>query len=266
LEKLWSGSTNQLLASMARFSNQTRMRIQRKTNRFEKDNFYNPFDKTLKDTNLISTGYNLRNTLFFNRLGSVFGADYTFQENTNKTLLATGFDARDERLHEITVRVNFLRYYYLENVIQQGNKSVQADYTIGRNFKLNYAFIKPTFSFQPSTNFRWSVEGRYGDKTTTSNEHAKILEITTRVKYNELERGSLQISVSTLSIQFQGIENSAVGFELLEALKPGQNYTWNLNYQRNLSKKLQLSINYSGRKSIENKAIHTGGMELRAFF
>ena len=266
LEKLWSGSTNQLLASMARFSNQTRMRIQRKTNRFEKDNFYNPFDKTLQDTNLISTGYNLRNTFFFNRLGSVFGADYTFQENTNKTLLATGFDARDERLHEITVRVNFLRYYYLENVIQQGNKSVQADYTIGRNFKLNYAFIKPTFSFQPSTNFRWSVEGRYGDKTTTSNEHAKILEITTRVKYNELERGSLQISVSTLSIQFQGIENSAVGFELLEALKPGQNYTWNLNYQRNLSKKLQLSINYSGRKSIENKAIHTGGMELRAFF
>jgi len=266
LEKLWNGSSNKLLAGMARFSNQTRMRIQRKTNRFEKDNFYNPFDKTLQDTNLISTGYNLRNTLFFNRLGSIFGADYTFQENTNKSLLATGFDARGEQLHEVTIRINFLRYYYFENVLQQGSKSAQADYTIGRNYSLNYAFVKPTFSFQPSTNFRWSIEGRYGEKTTTSDEYAKIIEITSRVKYNELERGSLQLSLSALSIQFQGTENSAVGFELLEALKPGQNYTWNLNYQRNLSKKLQLSINYSGRKSVENKAIHTGGMELRAFF
>ncbi|MFT5582230.1 MAG: hypothetical protein ACI9G9_001495, partial [Psychromonas sp.] len=59
---------------------------------------------------------------------------------------------------------------------------------------------------------------------------------------------------------------SAVGYELLESLKPGVNYTWNLSYQRSLSKNLQISIQYNGRKSEENLAIHSGGMEVRAFF
>jgi hypothetical protein len=67
-------------------------------------------------------------------------------------------------------------------------------------------------------------------------------------------------------IQFSGNPNSPVGFELLEALRPGTNYTWTLGYQRNLSKNLQMSINYLGRKSENSRFIHSGGMEVRAFF
>jgi len=52
----------------------------------------------------------------------------------------------------------------------------------------------------------------------------------------------------------------------MEGLKVGRNYVWSLNYQRVLSKNLQLSIQYSGRKAGDAKIIHTGGMELRALF
>jgi hypothetical protein len=44
------------------------------------------------------------------------------------------------------------------------------------------------------------------------------------------------------------------------------NYTWTLNYQRNLGKNLQLSIRYNGRKSEGNRMIHAGGVEMRAMF
>jgi hypothetical protein len=69
-----------------------------------------------------------------------------------------------------------------------------------------------------------------------------------------------------LKIDFIGIENSAVGFEMLEALRPGMNYTWNIGYQKTVSKNLQLTIQYLGRKSENTRMIHSGGMELRAFF
>jgi hypothetical protein len=65
---------------------------------------------------------------------------------------------------------------------------------------------------------------------------------------------------------YDGIQNSALGFEMLEALKPGINYTWNIGYQRSISKNLQISIQYNGRKSEGNKTIHSGGMEVRALF
>jgi hypothetical protein len=44
------------------------------------------------------------------------------------------------------------------------------------------------------------------------------------------------------------------------------NQIWSIGYQRLVSKNLQLSIQYSGRKSEEQRVIHTGGMELRALF
>jgi hypothetical protein len=67
-------------------------------------------------------------------------------------------------------------------------------------------------------------------------------------------------------MDFTGNSNSAVGFELLESLRPGTNYTWNFGYQRNVSKNLQLTIQYLGRKSEDSRMIHSGNMEVRAFF
>jgi hypothetical protein len=53
---------------------------------------------------------------------------------------------------------------------------------------------------------------------------------------------------------------------MLDGLKPGTNWTWNLSFQKIVGKNLQLSLNYSGRLMQGLPAIHTGGMELRAFF
>jgi hypothetical protein len=88
----------------------------------------------------------------------------------------------------------------------------------------------------------------------------------TSFKYNQAEKGSFQGTFSMINIKYSGNQNSALGFEMLEALRPGVNYTWNLSYQRSVSQKLQISFQYNGRKSIGNRTIHSGGMEVRAFF
>ncbi|MCT4560448.1 MAG: hypothetical protein N4A41_03645 [Crocinitomicaceae bacterium] len=91
-------------------------------------------------------------------------------------------------------------------------------------------------------------------------------ELNTEIKYNQPEKGSLIGGFKLIEINFDGIQNSALGFEMLEGLKNGRNYTWNLGYQRTLSKNLQISIQYNGRQSENSKTIHSGGMEVRAFF
>ncbi len=69
-----------------------------------------------------------------------------------------------------------------------------------------------------------------------------------------------------MKIIYNGENNTSVAFEMLEALQPGNNVTWNFSVLRTLAGNLQLTLNYSGRKTQENKAIHTGGVQLRAFF
>ena len=264
-EKIWSNTTG-LKKFLTIFSDQARMRINRKTNQLDGSSYFNPFVMNISDTTLISTNYNLRNTLFINRTSSIIGGEYIYQDNQTKTLLATGFDARNQRYDELNLRWNIKRVILVEINYQQGTKEVKADYTTGRNFFLNYHQLKPMVSYQPSTTTRFTLETRFSNKNAISGEYAYVKEVTLRSKYNQPEKGSLQASFSLLQIDFQGNASSAVGFELLEALKPGNNATWNVGYQRNVSKKLQISIQYTGRKSESSRMIHTGGMEVRAYF
>jgi len=60
--------------------------------------------------------------------------------------------------------------------------------------------------------------------------------------------------------------NASLDYEMLEGLQEGSNMTWEITYQQNLSKHMQLSINYNGRKSEESPIIHTAGVQVRAFF
>lgn len=267
-ERLWA-SKKGVLKYVALFSNQTRFRVNRKTTGLTGFNAFNPVQDAVRDTNLLSTSSSIRNSLFFNRTSNIFTAEYNFQNAQSKTLLASGFDARENRYNEVSSRLNISRIFSLEYAYQRGDKLVNADYVAGRNYGIAYYFHQPTFSFQPNTKFRWSLDGKYTEKKNNADlggEKAFLGELGTSIKYNQAEKGSLQANFKTVNIVYRSDPNSPLGFEMLEALKPGLNYTWTVGYQRSLSNNLQISVQYTGRKSEANKAIHSGGMEVRAFF
>ncbi|HSN48010.1 MAG TPA: hypothetical protein VLR29_04555 [Flavobacterium sp.] len=72
--------------------------------------------------------------------------------------------------------------------------------------------------------------------------------------------------VSFYQNKFVGNEFSSVGFQMLEGLQTGQNLTWRLLLQKNLTNFLDINFNYQGRKSESSKTIHTGSVQLRAYF
>jgi hypothetical protein len=53
---------------------------------------------------------------------------------------------------------------------------------------------------------------------------------------------------------------------MLEGLQAGQNLTWRLLLQKNLTQFLDINLNYQGRKSQSSQTIHTGNIQLRAYF
>ncbi|HRO76254.1 MAG TPA: hypothetical protein PLP27_08925 [Crocinitomicaceae bacterium] len=263
-DRIWNNKKG-VKKFFSRFSDQARFRIYRKTNQLDKTSF-NPFATEVRDTSLVSTNSTIRNSFYFNRTNPIFGAEYTFQDIRSKSLLASGFDARTNQSHEVNFHLNIKRKFTLEGLFQYGNKSVEADYTTGRNFDYDYYMVKPALSYQPSTAFRLTYETRVASKLNVTLEKAVIQEYGMKVKYNRSEKGSLQASFSYVKIKFNGNSNSSLGYEMLESLKAGNNFTWAVGYQHSVSKNLQLSIQYNARKTEGNKVIHTAGMEVRAFF
>lgn len=267
-ERIWH-SKKGVLKFLSRFSDQARVRINRKTNSFDGIDAFNPFLSRIADTSLISTNSNVRNTLFFNRTSRIFGAEYAYQNVRNKTLLASGFDSRLIAFHELSIRWNIKRKFTIKLAGKIGEKASEADYTSGRDYAIEHQVVEPSFVYQPNTAFRITLDARGSQKRNAQilgGELAKVYELGSTFKLNKVEKGSMQGGLKMVHIEYTGVQNSALGFEMLEGLKPGVNYTWNFGYQRSIAKNMQLSIQYSGRKSEDNKMIHSGGMEVRAFF
>ena len=86
------------------------------------------------------------------------------------------------------------------------------------------------------------------------------------LRYNVASKGSFRASYNYINNEFSSTNNVSLAYEMMEGLQEGINMTWELNYQQNLSEHMQLSINYNGRVSDNSPIIHTGGVQVRAFF
>jgi hypothetical protein len=265
---LW-GKKKGVLKFLTRFNNQTAFRIDRKTNNEELTSAYNPFIKNVADTSLLSLNSSVRNTVFFNRSSSKYGLDYTYYNVDGKSLLTSGFDTRQNRYHEGRVRWNLNQKFTLTTKGTTGNKAAGSDYLNGRNYTLNYLSTESRFSYQPGTAFRITFSGKYTEKDNDPElgaEKAILRDVGTEVRYNIVGKGSLLVNFNYINIYYDGLTNTSLAFEMLDALQVGQNLTWSMAYQRNLSKNMQLTLNYTGRTSQTTRTIHNGGVSVRAFF
>ncbi len=253
---------------ISRFSNQTVYKINRKTNYEDKLQLLNPFVYNISDTSLVSISSSFRNTIYFNKTNAVFGLNYTYQENGSKVLLTNGFDTRLNTFHDLQLRWNLNKYFNVRISSILGRKKNASDYALGRNYFIDYFETTPVFSYQPNSAFRIALNAKYSQKENNSElaEKATIRDVGFDLRYNQVKKGSFAGRFNFINIDYNAALNSSIAFEMLEGLKTGNNFTWGLTYQRKVAKNLQVNFNYNGRKSEDSKTIHSGGMELRAFF
>jgi hypothetical protein len=140
-----------------------------------------------------------------------------------------------------------------------------------RNYKIESYDLEQKLSYQPNTAFRISILYKHNKKQniiTEGFQKAELNDLGLEFKFNKVEKGSLTGKADFINITYNDAENqnTPVAYEMLNALKTGYNYTWELSYQRNLTNNIQISINYNGRKSPNSKIVNIGGAQVRAFF
>ncbi len=251
-----------------RFTTQTRLRSNRKTTLKNIENYANPFIQNIVDSSLLSLQNSFRNSVYFNRSNPKFGIEYTYISTQNKTLLVNGFDSKIRKNNEVNIRWNITPNFLFQIKQALENKQSSADYANNRNYNIEAIKTEGKLSFQPSTRYRVSVITAYKDKRNLlpSAEKVFINQYGLEMKYNSLKKGIITASFNYINNIYIGSENQAVSFEMLEALQKGKNFTWVCSIQRTLANNLQLTLNYNGRSSKNNPIVHTGGVQVRAFF
>ncbi len=248
------------------FYNQSSFSLDRKIERNANNFNLNPFSAS--EDNLLGLNTNFRNSLFYNRAKQKHSVTYNFIKGRIKNLLSIGSQENSTSSHQMQyshlLKKNWL--FNFDNSISK-TSSVSDNYA-SRNFELKSYAIEPKISYLFSNNKSLSIFYEFKNKENIINllETLKQTRFGISFNYSSDKKFTANGEFSLYDNAFTGNQLSPVAFQMLEGLQAGKNSTWRLLLQKNLTQYLDVNINYQGRKSDTSQTIHTGNVQLRAFF
>lgn len=263
---LWGKKTG-FLKFLSRFSDAASLRIAQKNTLNSIFKAFNPFMLSLSDSNLVNSNVNFINTLSFNQSSSVWGIDYTYKFLQSKVLNFYGSEANSTAYHNLLCRVKPLK-----------NLLLKANYTYDCAKKISGAFQSNNFTIvshtadlsmqmQHAIPIDWSLQYLFAlqDNQIGVEKNLKN-QLKFELNYRMARKGVLSTRVQYVNMAFEGDETLNVAYQMLEGLKKGHNLCWGLNFQTNISDFLQFELKYEGRASQNTKVIHSGMLQVKAYF
>lgn len=251
---------------LSHFYNQTSYLIDRKTKR-ESDNFdLNPFSNARENLLGLSTSY--RNSFFYNRGKQKHSVTYTYLKNRAKNLLSIGSQESKNSSHQWQYSHLYKKFWLLDLSGKTVKTIAVVENYASRDYTIDGYQLAPKISYLFSQNASWDLFYEYQEKKNKIGdlETLKQTRLGTSFTYASSKKLTMNGEFSLYENTFEGNALSPVAFQMLEGLQPGQNMTWRLLIQKNLTDYLDININYQGRKSETSQTIHNGNIQLRAYF
>lgn len=261
----WQSSQNKTQKFLSHFYNQLTYLIDRK-NRNNSDQLdFNPFE-SFGDNELALTE-SFRNTLFFNRAKQRYTTSYTFLENSSRYFLTTGIQETNNTTHQFNFVHNIKNIWIINlETLNVVNESLNDNFTY-RNYNLKEYHFHPKVSLLLDQYIKFdlfyksvSKENRLGEETLKQNNYGVTFSV------NHPKKGAINGTFDYFNNDFNGNSNTPVAYQMLTGLQPGKNFTWSLFAQKKILSYLDLNLNYSGRTTASSPTIHTGSVQLKAYF
>lgn len=260
----WSGQKG-FKKLLSRLYNQTSYILDRRVLRGNNDFSLNPFNE---DRNEIGANISFRNTLFFNRGQQRYTTSYTYLNNTTKNLLSQGLQEGDLESHQLNFLHNVKKDWLFNITAELGFNRNETENFPQRNFDIENLGFNPQVSYLFGKQSRVSLFYEFQEKENVISglETLDQQNVGFAFALSDFEKVSLTGEVRYIDNNFTGSAFSPVAYQLLEGLQPGTNFTWNVVAQKRITKFLDLNISYFGRKSDGSETIHTGNVQIKAFF
>ncbi|MFV0540572.1 MAG: hypothetical protein ACK5MZ_04960 [Aestuariibaculum sp.] len=262
----WAVSKSKGKLFWSHFYNQTSYLIDRKTERQGNRFNLNPFNSNAK--NQLGLQLNFRNVLFFNRGKQHFTTSYTYLSNKNQNMLSIGSIENNLESHQLNFNHKIEESWLITLQSDFETNESKSENFSSKNYNFNETHLSPKLSYLFNDNSRFDLYYRHAKKNNTIGdlESLKQRKYGTSFTLSGKKNNTLIGEFNYISNTFKGKANTPVAYQILEGLQPGKNFTWSLLAQKKLTKFLDLNLSYFGRKTETSHTIHTGTVQLKAYF
>ena len=261
----WSNKTG-LKKVLSHFYNQfflsSRNELERARNSFN----LNPFNMN-KDKQ-ISVNFTIKNSLYFNRGLQNFSATYTYAKAENKQQYSIGSQDTDTNYQQIDFQHKIGKFWLIDLQGKLSENKLETENFNNRNYEIDVIAFQPKISYVLNNDNRFAAFYHMKNKENILAEFEKLKQQKIGIEYFYTGKSTSQFNANftTFFNDFSGNPNSPVGYQMLEGLQEGTNYTWTFLWNKKLNSFLNVNLNYKGRKSLNSKTIHTGTINLKAVF
>ena len=261
----WSNKEG-IFKVLSQFYNQTSYVIDRKVRR-DNDGFnINPFEDGGDDQ--LGLNLNFRNALFFNRGKQRYTTSYTYISSSSDNLLSVGLQKNTLQSHQVKFNHKVWESWLFNLDGALGNNKSTSENFPARNFKLDTYEFQPKVSYLLDRQTRFDVFYQFANKDNVlgNMEELNQQKLGASFAYSNAEKISMNGEFNYITNDFTGSAFSPVAYQMLEGLQPGTNFKWRVLFQKRITKYLDANLSYFGRKSETSKTVHTGSVQLRAYF
>ncbi|HLW07690.1 MAG TPA: hypothetical protein VKY45_09000, partial [Marinilabiliaceae bacterium] len=261
----WSNKEG-FLKLLSYFYNQTSYILDRKVKRRNDGFNINPFKDGGDDQ--LGLTLNFRNALFFNRGKQYYTTSYTFMSTSNDNLLAIGLQRNKLNSHQLNFSHKFWEIWLMNIKGAIGTNESFSENFQNRNFELESQEFNPKLSYLLNQQTRFDVFYNFKRNQNQLGDSERLSQQTLGFSfaYSNAEKISINGEFNYINNEFVGSAYSPVAYQMLEGLQPGTNFTWRMLFQKRITKYLDANLSYFGRKSETTKVVHTGSVQLRAYF
>lgn len=252
---------------LARFNWNSSWQHQRKTFANGKLS-WNPLLQNIPDSALVMMQGILSNVISFNRFSTRWGLDISHYLTETNAILSYGFEQRSQQDWLLKFRVNWNRQ--LSNIVEfkKGQLELFTPAFANRNYSIGEIKIKPQLQWIKGTSLLLNGSFQYQERKNSplfGGERSIAKVWMAEMRYNRLQKGAFNAKISIHQIEYPHALKNTVSYIMLDGLVPGINWVWMCSYQKRISQRLELNLQYDGRKS-GLASIHMGRAGVTALF
>jgi len=225
------------------------------------------FNFSLLDPEIVSFGNNYDHTLYINQGSTVFNAEIGTRKNQNRIVLISGFEERARSATFAKARYNIKKKVDISLAGEQGNRISVAENYEAKNFNIDFYSITPKIVVRMNKTLRWSLSYSLGNQSNSAGiERNTTKDLGAELTWRRIQKSNLSANLNYVLNDFEGTKGSPVELDMLQGLTTGNNWVWSINYTQRIGKQIDANINYGGRKSGDNRTVHTFSGQMKILF
>lgn len=212
----------------------------------------------------------IQQDLFFFENNPEYSFRFRFNQRNGLSQYASGNEKNYSRERSVRSRFQIANDLLNQTDIILKNDNAVSSSAINQQRQISSIGLINDLSYRPETNIELGIafetsqaEDLYSSKPIISSYNGQTI----RMVYGFIGNGQIRSEVSREEIVIGSLPTGYnAPYELTSGRDFGKNYLWNISSEYKLGGNVQFSLQYSGRTTSRSNVIHTGRMEVKAFF